>query len=36
MKEPDSNKKFKLFRNLSNNAFLKGSENNEVLFKIIK
>ncbi|KAG4095148.1 hypothetical protein H8356DRAFT_997370 [Neocallimastix lanati (nom. inval.)] len=28
-KEPDSNKKFKLFRNLSNNAFLKGSENNE-------
>jgi len=28
-KEPDSNKKFKLFRNLPNNTFLKGSENNE-------
>jgi len=28
-KEPDSNKKFKLFRNLPNNTFLKGPENEE-------
>ncbi|ORX45215.1 hypothetical protein BCR36DRAFT_414672 [Piromyces finnis] len=28
-KEPDSNKKFKLFRNTPNNTFLKGTENDE-------
>jgi len=28
-KEPDSNKKFKLFRNIPNNTFLKGIENDE-------
>lgn len=32
-KEPDSNKKFKLFRNLPNNTFLKGSENDEKILK---
>jgi len=29
-KEPDSNKKFKLFRNLPNNTFLRGPENDDV------
>jgi len=28
-KEPDSNRKFKLFRNIPNNTFLKGPENDE-------
>lgn len=28
-KEPDSNKKFKLFRNLPNNTFLRGPENDD-------
>jgi len=32
-KEPESNKKFKLFRNLPNNTFLKGPENDDKILK---